>query len=152
MALGVTTCTEKIIAAYRSTDIMKTFFHGHSFTANPIACATAIASYELLIKDQCQAAIQRIAEQQADFAVKLSHHAKVRKARHLGTILAFDIATAEDTSYVNEVRHRLYPYFLERDILLRPLGNTVYILPPYIITDEELKRVYSVVLEMLEDI
>ncbi len=152
MALGLTTCTEKIIDAYRSSDIMKTFFHGHSFTANPIACAASIASYELFIREECQAAIQRIARQQASFCQTVQQHPKVRMARCLGTIMAFDIATEEDTSYVNEVRHKLYPYFLERNILLRPLGNTIYVLPPYIITEEELQQVYTVILEMLKEV
>ena len=152
MALGVTSCTAEIMEAFRSSDIMKTFFHGHSFTANPIACAAANASYELLIQSECWEHIQRISKKQSDFASKIDQHEKVKTARHLGTMMALEIDNEQDTSYVNEVRHKLYPYFLERDILLRPLGNVVYILPPYIIEDADLDRVYHAVEEMLGDL
>lgn len=150
MALGVTSCTDDIMDAYRSHDILKTFFHGHSFTANPIACAAAIASIELLENPETIQNIQRIAQRQQDFVKRIGTHPAVRAARHLGTIAALEIAAFEDTSYFNEARHKLYPFFLERDILLRPLGNVLYILPPYIITDDELGRVYEAITDLLD--
>ena len=152
MALGVTSCTEKIMDAYKSTDIMKTFFHGHSFTANPIACAAANASFSLLIADDTQAQIKKINSWHEEFLQRLEHHEKVENCRLLGTILAFDIKSETETSYVNEVRHKLYPYFLERNILLRPLGNIIYVLPPYIINKEELQKVYDEILNLLDSI
>ena len=78
-------------------------------------------------------------------------HKNVRQSRHMGTMAALEIETDEASSYVNEVRHKLYPYFLERDILLRPLGNTIYVLPPYIITDDELDRTYGAIYDMLDE-
>ncbi|WP_017731758.1 adenosylmethionine--8-amino-7-oxononanoate transaminase [Nafulsella turpanensis] len=150
MPLGVTTCTEEIQAAFRDPDIMKTFFHGHSFTANPLACAVANASMELLLSDDCQSSIARIAYQQSLFADRLSDHPKVQNARSLGTIMALDIRTEEGTSYFNSKRNRLYTFFLDKDILLRPLGNTLYILPPYVIKEEELDRIYSAIEELLD--
>ncbi|GAB3333312.1 adenosylmethionine--8-amino-7-oxononanoate transaminase [Marivirga atlantica] len=150
MALGVTSCTEKIMDAYKSADIMKTFFHGHSFTANPIACAAANASFHLLKSSDTQEKISKINQLHLEFYELLKLHKAVENCRVLGTILALDIKTKEVTSYVNEVRHKLYPYFLERNILLRPLGNVIYILPPYIITEKELKRVYKEVLGLLD--
>ena len=149
MPLGVTTCTEDIQAAFRDPDIMKTFFHGHSFTANPLACAVANASMELLLSDECQERIVRIAYQQSLFADRLSDHPKVQNARSLGTIMALDIKTDEDTSYFNSKRNRLYTFFLDKDILLRPLGNTLYILPPYVIKEGELDRIYDAIEELL---
>ena len=150
MALGVTSCTDDIMDAYRSQDILKTFFHGHSFTANPIACAAAIASMELLESPETAQSIQRISRQQEAFVSRIKSHPAVRDARHLGTIAALEIAAFEDTSYFNEARHKLYPFFLERDILLRPLGNVLYVLPPYVITDEELDKVYTAIIELLD--
>ncbi|HET8861370.1 adenosylmethionine--8-amino-7-oxononanoate transaminase [Marivirga sp.] len=150
MALGVTSCTAEIMEAYKSTDIMKTFFHGHSFTANPIACAASIASFDLLLEESTQAQISKIGQWQNHFNEKISQHPKVLKSRVLGTIFALELKTNADTSYVNEVRHKLYPFFLKRDILLRPLGNVVYILPPYIIKKEEIEKVYEAIEEMLE--
>ena len=150
MALGVTTCTERIIEAYRDNDLMKTFFHGHSFTANPIACAAANASFELLAEDQCQSAIKYLSIQQEQYKRKLANHPKLRNVRQLGIILALEFDTEMDTSYANEVRHTLYPFFLERNILLRPLGNVIYVLPPYIITQAELSTIYNAIEELLE--
>lgn len=149
MAMGVTSCTEEIMEAYRSDDILKTFFHGHSFTANPIACAAALASLELLELPETIKNIERIAQQQQEFTNRIKKHPAVRTARHLGTIAALEVAAFEDTSYFNEARHKLYPFFLERDILLRPLGNVIYVLPPYIIQEEELKKVYNAIEELL---
>lgn len=149
MAMGVTSCTDKIMDAYRSDDILKTFFHGHSFTANPIACAASLASLELLEMAETTENIDRIAQQQQGFATQINHHPAVRTARHLGTIAALEVAAFKDTSYFNEARHKLYPFFLERDILLRPLGNVIYILPPYIIKEDELKKVYEAIEELL---
>jgi adenosylmethionine-8-amino-7-oxononanoate aminotransferase len=150
MAMGVTSCTEEIIEAYRDNDLMKTFFHGHSFTANPIACAAANASFELLIDDKCQQAISELSALQAQYKQQFVGHAKIRNVRHLGTILALELDTKTETSYANEVKHTLYPFFLERNILLRPLGNIIYVLPPYIITPEELSTVYTAIEELLD--
>ncbi len=150
MALGVTTCTEKIIEVYRDSDLMKTFFHGHSFTANPIACAAANASFELLVEDQCQEAIRELSTLQAQYKQKLEGHPKLRNIRQLGTILALEFDTKMETSYANEVKHTLYPFFINKNILLRPLGNIIYVLPPYIITHQELASVYDAIEELLE--
>ncbi|MDH5365705.1 MAG: adenosylmethionine--8-amino-7-oxononanoate transaminase [Cyclobacteriaceae bacterium] len=149
MALGVTSCTEKIIEVFRSNDILKTFFHGHSFTANPIACAASNASFDLLMKEDCQKSINKISTWQKEAGHNWSAHNKIKEVRQLGTILALELDTSDASSYVNEVRHRLYPFFLERDILLRPLGNVIYVLPPYIITKPEIEKVYSAINELL---
>lgn len=150
MALGATSCTEKIIEAFRSSDIMKTFFHGHSFTANPIACAAANASYELLTADSCQDKIRKIVTEHQTFQNQIAGHPAINAIRSLGVILALEIDTPGDTSYVNEVRHKLYPYFIERGILLRPLGNVIYIVPPYCIEKEELQRIYDAIKTLLD--
>jgi len=143
MPLGVTVCADFIYEAYRTNDFMKTFFHGHSFTANPLACQAANASLDLLLSDECQRKRDRIHQKHLYFAEKLRYHSVVENVRCKGTILAFDIKTAEYTSYVNEARSKLYSLFLEKNILLRPLGNVVYILPPYNISDEELHLIYD---------
>ncbi len=152
MAMGVTTCTSHIIEAYRSGDLMKTFFHGHSFTANPMACAAANASFELLMEQETNNHIHRINQQHELFAGRLKGHKHVANPRVIGTILAFELSNFGETSYVNEARHKLYPYFLERDILLRPLGNVIYIIPPYIIDNEQLAYIYNTIYEFLEEL
>lgn len=120
MALGVTSCSQKIVSAFTTSDFDKTFFHGHSYTANPMACAAANASFDLLIKDECQERIKNISDQHHAFKKRVQHHKKIKEARSLGTILALELQTAEETSYANELRKNIYPFFLERNILLRP--------------------------------
>jgi adenosylmethionine-8-amino-7-oxononanoate aminotransferase len=149
MALGVTTCTEEVMRPYRSDNLMKTFFHGHSFTANPIACAAANASLDLLLSEECQENIKRITKKHLSFLNEITHHPRVLDVRTMGTILAIEVKTSADTSYFNEVRNSLYDFFIARNILLRPLGNIVYVLPPYVITNDELDIIYRAILELL---
>lgn len=151
MAMGVTTCTDKIQEAYRSNDLMKTFFHGHSFTANPITCAAANASLDLLLTQECEDNRDRLNAKHSAFVREISDHPMVRNPRVMGTILAFELNTERDTSYFNEARHHLYPYFIEKGLLLRPLGNVIYLIPPYIISDEDLEYVYQAILDFLDN-
>jgi adenosylmethionine---8-amino-7-oxononanoate aminotransferase len=147
MPLGVTTCTEEIFAAFLSDDKSKTFFHGHSYTANPVACSAALASLELLRQPACMLQIKMIHEQHQSFAGKHRDSVFFKNIRITGTIIAMDMVSKEDTSYFNSIRDRLYSFFLSKGVLLRPLGNTVYIMPPYCITPEELNYVYAVIEE-----
>lgn len=150
LPLGVTAVSEKILKAFQTSDFTKTFFHGHSFTANPLSCAAANASFKLLIDDHCKDQIAIICEEHQTFADKIKNHSVVYEARTLGTILAIELKTAEKTSYSNSIRQKIYPYFIERNILLRPLGNTFYIVAPYCITVEQLSVVYHTIENFLE--
>jgi adenosylmethionine-8-amino-7-oxononanoate aminotransferase len=143
LPLGVTSCSQNIIDAFDSDDLYKTFFHGHSYTANPLACAVANTSFNLLMKDECKKRIDRISAVHRQFANEVASYPKVENVRSLGTILAVELQSSEATSYANSARQKIYPYFLKRNILLRPLGNVIYILPPYVINDEELKFIYD---------
>jgi adenosylmethionine---8-amino-7-oxononanoate aminotransferase len=147
MPLGVTACTENIFAAFLSDDRSKTFFHGHSYTANPVACSASLASLELLLKDECWQSVQMISEHHQAFAEKNKDSSFIKNIRVTGTIMAMDIVNKEDTSYFNSLRDRLYSFFLSKGVLLRPLGNTVYIMPPYCISSDDLNYVYSVIEE-----
>jgi adenosylmethionine-8-amino-7-oxononanoate aminotransferase len=141
--LGVTSCNEKVLSAFRSSQTEKTFFHGHSYTANPIACAAANASFELLTNEKCQQQIRRIGEQHVAFKQKIEGHKIIQNVRNLGTILAIELKTQKGSSYFHEARKTIYSFFLERGILLRPLGNIVYVLPPYIIQEDQLLEIYN---------
>jgi len=152
LPLGVTTCSEMIVSGFNSSEVDKTFFHGHSYTANPIACAAANASMELLIGEDCQHQISRISALHQDYCKIVKLHKNVKEARCLGTILAVELRTEVESSYFNEMRKMIYPYFLERDILVRPLGNVIYVLPPYVITGDELNRVYRTISDFLDSI
>ena len=150
LPLGVTSCSQKIVEAFQSDSLTKTFFHGHSFTANPLSCAAANCSIDLLLNSDCQSRIRNITLKQKEFIHALQSHERVSDARNLGTIAAIELKTESQTSYTNEIRRKIYTHFLERDILLRPLGNVLYILPPYIVTDEQLDRIYNAVRAFLK--
>ncbi|HYI76402.1 MAG TPA: adenosylmethionine--8-amino-7-oxononanoate transaminase [Chryseolinea sp.] len=152
MALGVTSCCEKIVSAFRSIDKEKTFFHGHSYTANPIACAAGNASFELLMDERCQRQIKMIEQLHLRFKQKFNGFKNVEEVRCLGTILALELKTHEKTSYFNEIRRKILPYFLSKNILLRPLGNVIYIVPPYVIQEHELTQIYSCIENFLLEI
>ena len=142
MALGVTAATERVFEAFLSDDRRKTLFHGHSFTANPLACAAALASLDLLLTDTCSHQRAAIHRQHMSFAKEITTYPTVRNIRVLGTVIAFEIAAGED-GYINPAGLDLTQKALEKGIYLRPLGNTVYIMPPFCITEEELEKIYG---------
>lgn len=168
LPLGITTCTQQIYEAFLSEDKLKTFFHGHSYTGNPLACAAANASLGQLVN--AQLTINNLVSWQTEFLSKLKENSKIENLRQQGTIVAFEVKTEADYSllqdiaigvpderikysgsnYFNDLRDFLYGNFIKRGILLRPLGNTVYILPPYVISKEQLQRVYEVIGEVLD--
>ncbi|MBD1391734.1 adenosylmethionine--8-amino-7-oxononanoate transaminase [Mucilaginibacter glaciei] len=152
MAFGLTTCTQQMYDAFLSDDKMKTLFHGHSYTANPVACAAALASLDLFLEPSTKANIDRIINKHQAFAEKITGHRSLKTTRQTGTILAMEWETGDNTSYFSGLRDKLYHYFLDAGIILRPLGNVIYILPPYCITDAELDYIYSVIEKALDEI
>ncbi|QDA58858.1 adenosylmethionine--8-amino-7-oxononanoate transaminase [Hymenobacter jejuensis] len=148
MALGVTSCTAAVYEAFLSDDRMKTFFHGHSYTANPIACAAGLASMDLLLSTDCQASLARIALTHKQFAQEITGQPGIRDVRHLGTVLAIEFAVGEHTTYFSGLRDQLYNLALARRVILRPLGNIMYLMPPYCTTDAELALLYDVLRDM----
>ncbi|HXL54822.1 MAG TPA: aminotransferase class III-fold pyridoxal phosphate-dependent enzyme, partial [Chitinophagaceae bacterium] len=155
MALGVTACNEKIYNTYVSDDKLKTFFHGHSFTANPLACTAALASMDLLQQEETMYAIAWISKQNKKFIAELENKFIGKKTpfknlRSLGTILAFEITQGKD-EYLNNISTIITQKSLQQGVYLRPLGNTVYIMPPYCITEEELRKIYDVIVELVRN-
>lgn len=150
MPMGITTCSMEIFNASLSDDPYKTLFHGHSFTANPLSCAAALASMEILLKEETLERIDLIAEKHSEFVKILQKHPKVEKVRQTGTILAWEIVSNQQTSYFNDIGKLLYKEFLKRGIILRPLGNVMYLVPPYCITGEELDGIYHHIIGVLD--
>ena len=145
MALGATSCNRKIFDAFcLSKDSQKTFFYGHSFTANPIACAAALASLEILDDIKTRGQIRFIREQHEIFANEISklNPDFFRNIRITGTILAFEINGGIGV-YTSQVGNQVMKLGLNQGIYIRPLGNTVYLMPPYCITREQLNKVYQ---------
>lgn len=152
LPLGITACRDYIFDAFTSKDKLKTFFHGHSYTANPLSCAAALASLDLIDRPNFEPQIRKIENQHANFIVQLKSLKIVENPRVLGTILSFEVKNDENTSYFNNIRDLLYKKFIENGILLRPLGNTIYIMPPYVITHFQLQKVYKTILKVLAGI
>ena len=152
LPLGATTMTAEIREACRSEETQKTFFHGHSFTGNALSCACALASFELVTSPDCVTARERIGAQHRKFLAQLADRYPSLQTRSLGTICAVDMPHETPTGYVHPLRNILLRRFLADNVLLRPLGNTVYIIPPYCITEEQLGRVYQSIWGALEDL
>jgi adenosylmethionine---8-amino-7-oxononanoate aminotransferase len=148
--MAITTFTQDIFDAFYDEDINKALFHGHTFTANPTGCAAALASLDLLQTPEMQANILRVNANHLAFEKRVQSHPKVVTTRVLGVIFALEIKTESAASYYGNLRNKLYNFFIENGVILRPVGNIVYILPPYIITDEQLEKVYQVVESALE--
>lgn len=148
--MALTTFTQEIFDGFLDADVNKALFHGHTFTANPTGCAAALAGLSLLESDEMQANIQRIHQKHLAFQSKIAQHSKVKTTRVLGVIFALEIKTDNTESYYGNLRNKLYHFFIENGIILRPVGNIVYILPPYIITDPQLDKVYQIVERAIE--
>lgn len=143
MALGVTACSNKIYQAFVDDDALKTFFHGHSFTANPLACTAALASLDLLMREECLQQIEKISAAHLALAENLkNNNLSFKDIRCLGTILAFEIDEGKK-EYLNQISTVITRKALDNGMYIRPLGNTVYIMPPYCITDDELVTIYT---------
>ncbi len=149
MALGVTACTDAIYQAYMDDDLVKTFFHGHSFTANPLACTAALASLDLLELPDCMRQIAWISEQNKQFAQKINGKKGLKNIRCIGTILAFEIDAGKD-EYLNTIGATLTVKSMQNGVYLRPLGNTIYIMPPYCIKNAELCSIYETIERLSE--
>ncbi|MEO6169210.1 MAG: adenosylmethionine--8-amino-7-oxononanoate transaminase [Chitinophagales bacterium] len=153
LPMSVTTCTEEIFNAFlseKNAAFNKTFYHGHSYTANPLGCAAALASLDLMEETTTQKNIQRIVSKHATFRKQIAVNPKVLEARQCGTILAIELQTPEGSSYTSEVRDTIYNFFMSRGIIMRPLGNTLYLMPPYCIPDTDLDYIYSSIKDFLK--
>ncbi|WP_258103638.1 adenosylmethionine--8-amino-7-oxononanoate transaminase [Marinoscillum sp. MHG1-6] len=148
LPMGITAVSERIVQAFNVADRTKAFFHGHSYTANPLACAAANASMGLLMTKRRQLDIQRISEQHEAYLKNFNLTKGIKEIRQRGTILAIELEVS-DAGYTSDIKERIYDFFMDRDLLLRPLGNVIYILPPYIISNAELKKLYTAIDDFL---
>jgi len=151
MPFGVTACTQDIFDAFYDDDRTKMLYHGHSFTANPTICAAALASLDLLLTQSCSENRSRIANAHKAFAETIRTNPVIADIRQTGTIIAIELKT-DTPSYHHSLRDVMYRFFLEKKILMRPLGNIIYLLPPYCISDDELAYAYKCITEFLEQI
>jgi adenosylmethionine---8-amino-7-oxononanoate aminotransferase len=143
--MAITTFTQQIFDGFYDDDTNKALFHGHTFTANPTGCAAALASLTLLQTTEIHENIIKINQKHLAFQNQIKNHPKVKTTRVLGVIFALEIKTENQESYYGNLRNKLYKFFIENGIILRPIGNIIYILPPYIITETQLEKVYQTI-------
>jgi adenosylmethionine---8-amino-7-oxononanoate aminotransferase len=151
LPLAATFATDRVHDAFSGGGAARTFFHGHSYTANPIACAAANASLHIFETEPVFERIAAIEKVHAARLPKFAAHPAVVDARHIGTVAAIELKVP-DAGYLSSLRPRLYEYYLSRGVLLRPLGNVVYILPPYVITPDEVNFAYDVINDSLSSV
>jgi adenosylmethionine-8-amino-7-oxononanoate aminotransferase len=151
LPLGATSCKQHIFDAFLSDSAHNALLHGHSYTGNPLACVSALASLDLLEKEECSAQRKMIANSHEIFCAKWKTHPKLKRCESIGTILVLEYAADGDTSYFQPIGKKLYRYFLEQEILLRPFGNVLHMMPPYCIQEEELQIIYQKIINTLEN-
>ncbi|NNK20675.1 MAG: adenosylmethionine--8-amino-7-oxononanoate transaminase [Flavobacteriaceae bacterium] len=143
LPMAITSCSKEIYDAFYDDEIAKGFFHGHTYTANPLACTAALSALNLLQTEAMQNNISRITSRHQQFNETIKNHPKVSETRQIGVIFALDLKI--EMSRYGTLRDRLYDHFMENGVFLRPLGKTIYILPPYVISDAQLDKVYKAV-------
>ncbi len=149
LPFAVTACRNQIYGAFYSTDRSHTFYHGHSYAGNPLGCAAANATLNIFETEPVFERILAIERIHQTHLADLRKHPTVVDVRMLGTIAAIELRAA-DAGYLSSVRSRLYNFFIEHGVLLRPLGNVVYIVPPYVIGPDDLHYTYEIIGKALE--
>jgi adenosylmethionine-8-amino-7-oxononanoate aminotransferase len=150
LPLAMTICQEKIYAAFLSESISTALIHGHTFTGSPLGCAASLAAFKILQREETQAQIRMLENVHQEALKELSQLDVVSRPRFCGTIAAFDLDIK--AGYGSKASSILQQRFLERGLLLRPLGNVVYFLPPYCITEAELKNAYDIVIQEIQGV
>jgi len=149
LPMGATLCSDHVESSFRSQNRLHTFYHGHSYTGNALACAAAVESLKIFDDEPVFDRITEIARINSERLAQFKRFPKVSDIRQIGTIGAIELG-AEDAGYLSAMRPKLYRFFLEHGVLLRPLGNVVYVLPPYVISEDELNHVYDVIQEAIQ--
>ena len=147
--MAVTSCTQTIYDAFLDDGVGKAFFHAHTYTANPLACSVALAGIQLLKSEEIQERITYIIQSHKVFNDEIKSHPKVKSTRQLGVIFALDLEM--DLDRYGAKRYAIFDFFMEKGVFLRPLGKTVYILAPYVITNQQLESIYEAIKELLND-
>jgi adenosylmethionine-8-amino-7-oxononanoate aminotransferase len=149
LPMGATVCTSAIHDAFVSDDRTRTFFHGHSYTGNPIAAAAAVASLAIFEREPVFERIEMISRIHAERLAAIKGHPAVGDVRAIGTVGVIELR-ADDAGYMSGLKPKLYQFFINAGILLRPLGNIIYVLPPYAISAADLNYIHDRIAESLD--
>jgi len=151
LGMGATAANATVYQAFDTKDKKKVFLHGHSYTGNALACVAANASLDILLQSETLSKIEQIAVWQKEVVNEIQKLPKVKVAFALGTILSITLIQRQQEGYFAQVAEHAYQYFLQKNILLRPMGNVLYLSPPYCIAEEELKEVHQMVIQYLNE-
>ncbi len=151
LPMSLSVCQRWLYDVFLTEDLNLAFLHGHSFTGNPLACSAACASLDLMEEEETWDRIKAISEMHKTAARSMKNWPGVKEVRCLGTILAIQVESDTTAGYMHPVRQRLYDAFMKHGLLVRPLGDVIYLLPPYAISDEELRWAYGVFEEVLRE-
>ena len=151
LPLAATVCRESIYESFLGESIDQAFIHGHSYTANPIGCAAGLASLDIFEEENSLARVAEIEQLYRDRFQGLAGRPNVARPRILGSIAAFDMTGAE-AGYGAAIGPKLKSWFMERGLMIRPLGNVVYLIPPYCIEDADLHRAFDAIDTALDDV
>ena len=144
--LAATLATSRIFNAHSSTDRSRLFYHSSSYTANAIACAAAVANLAIWQEEDVLGRIAALSDGMAQRLAVLARHPAFANPRQLGAIAAIDLIAA-DAGYLSDLAPRLRAFFLENGLLLRPLGNTIYLMPPYCVDSDQLDRIFAALMK-----
>jgi adenosylmethionine-8-amino-7-oxononanoate aminotransferase len=151
LAMSVTVCADEIYEGFLGEEFDRALAHGHSFTANPLGCAAALASMDLLLSDETRADMKSIELLHLERMPRLMNAPGLTHARVMGTIAAIDVDVA-DAGYTAAIGSKLKEYFMGQGLLMRPLGNVIYLLPPYCISDTQLHTAYDAIEQAAADL
>ncbi|MDT0620212.1 adenosylmethionine--8-amino-7-oxononanoate transaminase [Croceitalea vernalis] len=145
--LSITSCSQQIFDAFLSNETAKGFFHAHTYSGHPLGCAAALAGLDLLVSPHITERRKYIEGEHQKFLKQIENHPKIENARTLGVVLAIDLKV--ETNRYGKLRDEMYKYFMAKGVNLRPLGNTIYTLPPYVITNDQLHKIYQSISDFL---
>jgi adenosylmethionine-8-amino-7-oxononanoate aminotransferase len=148
LPMGATVCTGQVHEAFVSEDRTRTFYHGHSYTGNPVAAAAGVANLRIFETEPVFERIAKIAQIHRERLEAIREHPAVGDTRSIGVVAAIELR-ADDAGYFSKLRPRLYKFFLKKGVLLRPLGNVIYVLPPYVISEQDLHFIHDRIAESL---
>lgn len=150
LPIAATVCTEEVYQAFHCDEFPKAFFHGHTYTANPLGCASAIASLELLKENPDM--FLNMESRHRPHLERLKELKCLQNIRCCGSIVAMNVVSSVSHEYGGQLSLILRRKAIEEGLLLRPIGNTLYMMPPYCITDDQLAAIYSGIHRMLSDL
>ncbi len=150
LPMGITLAKERIFKSFISESPSKTFWHGHSFTANPLGCAAANASLDLLEKNPLK--YSNFESKHYLLIKKIKSLSSVKKIRICGTIVAFELDVNQSSGYLNSIGKIIKKNAMDKGLFIRPLGNVIYLLPPLCITDYELEKSYAAIFETIKSL